>query len=242
MNCRIPAYVLGGGINGLAVIRNLGRSGITVYSVVEKRDATTYSKFCKKCYIIPKIEKDPEVLRSFFSDDNRLRAGGVLFPASDIFSLHLSKLKQELEKNYVMPVSLYETGKKLVDKREFYHSLSEFDIPFPKTCFPETLEEVRLISKDVEYPVFIKPIDSQAFSLKFRTKCFTANNADELMKFYRFASENGFAMMLQEVIPGLAAKNVYGFEGYFDQNSKLKAGFAHLRLRGWPPVFGNTLS
>ena len=164
----------------------------------------------------------------------------MLFPTSDLFSLNLSELKEELENSYHLPVSSYEVVKKLVDKKEFYQSLSEFGVPYPTTYFPETLENVRRISEEIKYPVFIKPLMSQDFFLKFHTKGFVANTANDLIKHYLFASKNRIAVMLQEVIPGLAAKNIYGIEGYFDKNSDPKAIFAHRKLRGWPPMFGNT--
>jgi len=237
---KVPAFVLGGGMNGLGVVRNLGRNGVTVYSVVERHEQVIYSKFCKKSYIVPNIEKNTSILRQFFVDVEKLKDGGVLFPTSDIYSLHLSELKEELENSYHVPLPSYEVVKKLVDKKEFYQSLSKFGVPYPITYFPESLEKVSRISREIKYPVFIKPIRSQEFQLKFHKKGFVANTANELMKHYIFALNNKIDVMFQEVIPGLAAKNIYGIEGYFDKDSEPKAIFAHRRLRGWPPMFGNT--
>jgi predicted ATP-grasp superfamily ATP-dependent carboligase len=45
---------------------------------------------------------------------------------------------------------------------------------------------------------------------------------------------------VQEIIPGLASKNIFGIEAYLDINSRPLALFAHVRARGWPPIFGNT--
>jgi D-aspartate ligase len=81
---------------------------------------------------------------------------------------------------------------------------------------------------------------SQTFWQLFRKKGFVANSEDELMKYYLLASNHKINVMFQEVIPGLAAKNIFGVEGYFDKNCDPKALFAHCRLRGWPPMFGNT--
>jgi hypothetical protein len=35
-NFKVPAYVLSSGINALGLVLNLGRNGVTVYSLVEK--------------------------------------------------------------------------------------------------------------------------------------------------------------------------------------------------------------
>jgi len=237
---RIPAIVFGGGINGLGVVRNLGRNGVTVYCVVEKKEEVIYSKFCDKYYIVPHIEEDKSVLRKFLISTGRLNSHAVLFPTSDRFSLHLSELKEEFSEDYYVPLPSQEIVRTLVDKREFYKSLSQFSVPHPGTYFPESQEDARRISTEMKYPIFVKPLLSQEFGLKFNTKGFVADSADELMKYYLLARNHRFEVIFQEVIPGLAGENMYGIEGYFDKNSDPKAIFAYRRLRGWPPVFGNT--
>ncbi len=242
MTSKLPAYVLGGGANGLGVIRNLGRNNITVYGVIENQSQKLYSKFCKKWYVVPGIEKDSLVLKAFFLDRERENVGGVIFPTSDLFALHLSEVKMYLENSYRIPVSTSEIVRKLVDKKEFYQSLSKskLNIPYPKTYFPETSDDVKKIAQDIDYPIFLKPLVTQIFVTNFRGKGFIANTPDELMNYFLVAKKNDLDMLLQEIIPGLAANNIYGVEGYFDKNSTVKAIFTHLRLRGWPPTFGNT--
>jgi predicted ATP-grasp superfamily ATP-dependent carboligase len=178
-------------------------------------------------------------LRRFLNDNKNLE-GSVLFPASDLYALGLSKLKEELENSYYIPVPTYKVVRTLADKKEFYQSLSKFNVPHPPTYFPQSSQHVRLMSKNLKYSTFVKPSYSLEFWAKFQAKGFVANSADELLKYYILALEHGVDVIFQEIIPGLAAKNIYGIEGYFDKNSDPKAIFAHCRLRGWPPVFGNT--
>jgi predicted ATP-grasp superfamily ATP-dependent carboligase len=237
---KVPAFVFGGGMNGLGVVRNLGRDGVPVYCIVERTDQVIYSSFCKKRYVVPDIEKSTSILRKFLTNFEKLKDGGVLFSTSDLYSLHLSELKEELGDSYYIPLPSDEVVRKLVNKKEFYQSLSEFGVPHPVTYFPESPEDVRRISHEIKYPVFIKPDRSQEFGLKFHKKGFVADSANELMRYYLFALNNKIDVIFQEVIPGLAAKNIYGIESYFDKDSEPKAIFAHRRLRGWPPMFGNT--
>ncbi len=236
----VPAIVFGGGMNGLGVVRSLGRKGVPVYCVVERNDPVIHSRFCKKYYIIPNIQENKSILRRFLVKIERLNDCAVLFPTSDVYSLHLSEVKEEMEGNYHLPLPSHEIVRKLVDKKEFYKFLCEFGVPHPLTFFPESPEDTRRISKEIKYPVFIKPSMSQEFSRKFHRKGFVASSANELMRHYLLALNHKIEVIFQEVIPGLAAKNIYGLEGYFDKNSNPKAFFAYCRLRGWPPVFGNT--
>ena len=46
-----PAVVLGMRINGLGVVRGLGRQGIEVYGIDKEEFLTFSSKYCKRKYI-----------------------------------------------------------------------------------------------------------------------------------------------------------------------------------------------
>jgi len=237
----IPAIVFGGGINGLGVVRNLGRNGISVDCVVDGKDPAMYSKFCRRHFVVPHIQESRSTLMRFLAKiEGGYRDYAVLFSTSDLYSLHLSYLKDELERNYYVSLPSYEVVRTLAYKREFYRSLSKCSVSHPITHFPESAEHVKKMSKEMEYPVFVKPSNSQIFSNKFQKKGFIANSRGDLMEYYLLTAKHDIDVVFQEVIPGLAADNVFGVEGYFDGNHNPRASFAHCRLRGWPPVFGNT--
>jgi predicted ATP-grasp superfamily ATP-dependent carboligase len=237
---RIPVILFGGGINGLGVVRNLGRDNIKVWCVVERKEQVVYSGFCSKYYVIPNVEGDKSTLSDFLVKLGKLIDRAVLLSTSDLFSLHLSELKEELADGFCLPLPSQEIVRTLVDKKRFYKSLDRFNVPHPMTFFPESSDDARRISKEIEYPVFVKPVSSQAFAIRFHSKGFVATSAADLINFYALARGHNLDVVFQEVIPGLAAKNVYSIEGYFDKNSVPRAFFASRRLRGWPPTFGNT--
>jgi len=235
---RNPAIVFGGGINGLGVVRNIGRNGVDVYCVVDKIDAAIYSKYCKKYFIIPYIQEDKDILSSFLNKlEKKLTDHALLFSTTDLFSLHLSDLKNELEGNYHVLLPDAEVVRTLVDKREFYQSLSKHKIPYPTTYFPKSSEDVKEISKQIKYPIFVRPSISQIFFRAFHKKGFLVNSAKDLMNYYLLASKFKIDTIIQEVISG-SAKNLYGIAGYFTRKSLPKALFAYRRLREWPPLFG----
>ena len=128
----VPAIVFGGGVNGLGVVRNLGRNGVDVHCVVDERDAVTHSKFCKKYYVVPHIQESKTVLRKFlFRIEEDLTDYAVLFPTSDLYSLHLSDLKEELEGSYYIPLASADVVRTLVEKEKFYRSLCKYSVPHP---------------------------------------------------------------------------------------------------------------
>jgi D-aspartate ligase len=146
----------------------------------------------------------------------------------------------ELENYYFVPSPAHETARILVNKKEFYKSLKTFNIPHPDTYFPESLVDLRRIASEIKYPIFVKPAISEDFYRTFYRKGFLANNKLELFRYCSLAWKNDLEIILQKIISGIDARNVYCIESYLDRSSNSKGVFVSLRVRGWPPVFGNT--
>lgn len=235
-----PAIVLGGGTTtGLGAIRSLGRAGIEVYYLGEDKEIAVYSKYCKKYFIFPRISHDKkELKRKLFKLQNRMGDAAVLFPASDSYALNISDLIDELS-GYYLPAPRKEVIEILINKRRFYHSLMKEKIPHPTTYFSENLEDVRKISRQVSYPIFIKPSMSHSFAKRFHRKGFITNSETELLDHWRLMKKADVDVMIQEVVPGPATNHVF-LDGYSDGHLNPKALFARRRLRMWPLAFGNS--
>lgn len=231
-----------GSINGLGVARNLGRNGVRVYCVAEQKSEIAYSRYCRRFFDVPQIEKSKDVLRAFLSSIKReLPYPAVLFPCSDLFCISLSQLEDEptgeLNDQYVTFGGPEAVGT-LVNKNKFYRSLDKYGIPHPTTYFPETFQDTENISKQVEYPIYLRPSISQIFGERFQKKGFVARSQAELIRYYNLASRNGFEVTIQEIIPG-PATNLVGINGYFNKMRDPQAFFAYRRLREYPQRFGN---
>ena len=229
-------------MNGLGVVRNLGRNGVDVCCVTDEKDPVIYSAFCKKRYILPHASEGEAPLRRFLAKI-RARTNGcaVLLPTSDAYCLLLSSLEDELDSGFYVPLPPYEVVRTLVDKREFYQSLSQHRVPHPVTHFPESQEEAMRISKEMGYPVFVKPCMSHVFSQKFpKRKGFVARSKEELEQLYVLMKRLGVDVLIQEIVPEPDEGNMLGVEEYFDRNHIPIASFAFRKVRGWPPTFGLT--
>lgn len=233
-----PAVVIGGGVNGLGIIRNLGRNGVDVYCVVDKKDEAIYSKYCREYFVFPRVGRDLQKLKTFLTKfKHELTCRAVLFPTSDISVLNVARLTSETS-NYLAPLPNQEVLETLVKKRKFYHSLMTRGVPHPVTLFPD-LENLKNIGKKISFPVFVKPSMSQIFSKKFGKKGFVANSERELYKYLLLLERCKIDVMVQEIVLG-SATNHYFIDGYFDKDSKPLALFARRRLRMWPLWFGNS--
>ena len=230
--------MLGGEITGLNVIRNLGINEVDVYCVVDKTDCATYSKYCKKSFIIPNIQTDKALLKTFLHEMEKTYEGAVIIPTSDLFLLNLASIENEVSNKFHTLIPKANTLRTIVEKDRFYKSLAHSAIPHPTTFFPKSIEDVEKISRTIQYPVIIKPFLSQVFSKLFNRKVFYANSAKDLLTEYKIAATKNITIVVQEIIPGLN-NELYSIAGYFDKNHNPKALFAYRRLRGWPQDFGN---
>jgi len=237
-----PAILFGpDSINGLGLVRNLGRNGVKVYCVAEKKNEIAFSRYCRRFFVVPRIEGNKEVLRAFLSKIGReLQYPAVLFPGSDLFCISLSRLRDEVGSELSGKYIFFGNTKAvetLVNKKKFYQSLDNYNIPHPITYFPETYQDIENISKQVEYPIYIRPSITQIFGARFHEKGFVVSSQKELIEKYMLVSRYKIEVMVQEIIPG-PATNLFGINGYFDKNSNPQGFFAYRRLREWPHGFG----
>ena len=235
-----PAIVFGGGINGLGITRNLGGAGVDVYCVVEGVDPVVFSRHCHKHFLIPHLTQGKNNIQSLLRElSKRVTSRPVIFATDDIGTLILSDLKSEMKDDYYFVMANREVAEKLVIKTKFYESLIENNVPYPKVFVPRGIRELETLSKEFEYPIFIRPSMSQHFSTLFRKKGFVANSYQELHRYFSIASKYKIDVMLQEIVPG-PDTNQYGISGFFNKQSKPSAFFAYHRLKSWPLSFGNS--
>jgi predicted ATP-grasp superfamily ATP-dependent carboligase len=238
-----PAIVFGGDINGLGIVRNLGRESVPVYCVLEVADPAAYSKYCRGYYVLPDFSHRPDSVRSFLSRLSRRAANrAVVFSTDDRTTLILSSLKDEMKNEYAFMVPDKQVAETLVEKNRFYESLDERRIDHPKVIHESDGSDIRTIGKELGYHVFIRPTVTQDFSEAFEgRKGFVANSEGELLDEFARVRERNIKVLFQEMIPG-PASNIHGIAGCFGHDSRPLALFGYRRLRGWPPLIGlNTL-
>lgn len=237
---RAPAIVFGGGINGLGIARNLGREGVEVDCVVDGVDAVVFSKYCRKHFLIPRFREREDSVRLFLKEfSKRVGTRVVVFATDDISTLLLSKLQSDIKDDYYFLLPSLKVAEKLIIKRKFYESLAQSTIPHPRVSVPSANDDLTKASKELNYPIFIKPSISPSFYKVFRTKGFVANSASELIKYYDLASKHGIEVIFQEIVPG-SDRRTFGVSGFFNRKSKPVALFAYHRLRAWPNMFGTS--
>jgi D-aspartate ligase len=225
--------------NSLGVIRGFGRLNIPVVYLDSKvRSISRYSRYISQRLKCPGFRKsETEFIKVLLDFGQQIDNKMVIIPAGDWDVLALSKYKKELEPFYYLPVPSYEIVHKLVNKKLFYKMLGEMQIPHPKTYFPENIDELALMGKEIAHPYIIKPAYSLSFQEEFRKKCFVVNSPQDLEQAVGRLKDKKLEVMIQEIIPGKEV--VYEFYTYFNKKSEPLAICGWDKIRHYPPDFGS---
>lgn len=234
------AFVLSLFDTGVGAIRSLGRAGIPVIGLDTDPQMPGFrSRYCeaRQC---PHPIYAPEALLTFLiAEGKRLDAPGVLFPASDAFALFLSRYRQELEAYYYFILPEANVMEAIIDKRRQYEMAARTGTPYPTTLYPQTMEEVRQIKDQLQYPAFIKPCVGHLWREKFggTHKGFKVQNPAELLARYEEIFLTGLPALVQPVILG-PNTNHFKVCAYINQQGQPLAVFTLRKLRQYPTEFG----
>ncbi|MEW6416537.1 MAG: hypothetical protein AB1480_00230 [Nitrospirota bacterium] len=237
---RVPlAVVLGCGINGLGMIRSLGRENIPIFALDPDPNAIgMYSRFISKGIVCPDPLHSESDLIDFLMDLGKTSNNTkFLFPANDSYVAAIAKAKDKLETYYKVPFPGWDVIKDIVDKENQYKRAAEYDILLPETFYPKEKKDIEEISRNVNFPVILKPAHSYAFLIKYGIKAVKCTSKDKLIEEFEKYSITGFKMIIQEVIEG-DASNLYEFQSYTNQKRDTLAMFMGRKLEQHPSDFG----
>jgi len=237
-----PVLILEGTLNGLVAARYFNKYGVTVYLVTqEKSESALFSRYYKKKYVVQSLWASNDFKRILKKVGSLTNSRLVVYAATDLAALFLSKLKNEVRDDYHFVVGDPEATEILVDKEKFYQQLEKNHVAYPTTFFPKSITEVAQIKNKLSYPVFIRPNITQLFFKEFGhpKKGFIACSPKELVHYYNLATARKVSVMFQEIIPG-PANSSFQLETYYNKEFRSTGFLARQRLRIWPSGFGNT--
>jgi len=224
-------------VGSLGVVRAFGRRGIPVAVVTwDRSHMFGYSRYIARKLTCPDpAESETQLIDFLLELGKRYDSTPVVIPTDDLGTLIISKYRDRLEQFYRPTVAPFEVIERLVNKKRLYKLLDQMAIPYPRTCFPDDISELRVIAHEFRYPYIIKPVFSHLFAREFGVKCFLINSAEELDEASERLKNKNLEIMLQDVIPG---SDIYMFYAYFDRDSKPIGICGYDKLRQSPPDFG----
>jgi predicted ATP-grasp superfamily ATP-dependent carboligase len=186
----------------------------------------------------PADERPQDWIDLLESVGSRLDAPGILFPTSDVHCLLVAQQRDRLGRYFRFLLPDAETVERIINKRSQYRIAQAAEIPIPRVCFPESIEEVRYLSAQVAYPCLLKPYKSHVGQKKLRKKLVVVHSQSELISAYERITSSGVPLMVQEVIPG-DDRALFSYLGFWDAKGSELAWLTWQKLRQYPPLYGN---
>ena len=230
------AVVLGGGLTGLAVLRELGRAGVPVLATADGDDVVSASKYFQPLPVAVPAHDD-DGIEAYFRSLELDRA--VLFPCSDSWARAVSGFPPGLQQRYPSVSAPARLVKQFADKAAFLDLVERSSVPHPRTVPLGDARDLETIDDSELSGYFLKPCDSQAFSARFGLKGFPIADRRQAKASIERAQSEGMALLAQELIPGPPTNHVF-LDGYVARDGTLTALLARRRLRMFPSDFGNS--
>ena len=180
---------------GLAIIRALGRNGLSVYGVAKNWGGIgIYSRFLEKGYILPDWKQDEE--EGYFENirkickENRI---SYIAAISEKTLFLINRYKHKLEEDVKLLLPDSDKLNLVTDKKTTYEFAEKLGIPIPKVYQIYKLQDID--SLDIAYPLIIKSkgyVSGKYQEIGYRNKILTNEKelVSELKKY-----QNGFPLI-----------------------------------------------
>ncbi len=211
--------------NSLAVIRALGKSGLTVDAGEETNFATGFfSKYCENKYIYPSPSKNTEDFINYLLDLVKKNNYEMIFPITDYTVLPIVLNKEEFSEYTIVPFPDYATLIKAMNKENTVKIALRNKIPLPRTYSIKDVGDSKL--DELEYPIILKPLRSSG-----SRGVALCNDRTEMINKYKYIFQKYGPLLIQEYIPNGGELGVYTL---FNAESKPIALSVQKRIRSYP--------
>jgi len=223
--------------SALAVTRSLGRRGIKVTVADEGgKSLAGTSRYCQASVRVPSAARSGEAFVSAIRQEVVRGKHRVVIPADDISLSLIAQARSEFEGLTALPFPDFETVQAAHDKGALTALAAEAAIPVPRTVILRGPADLESAIKQVGFPAVVKARVSR-FSHGGQWKTGGAvhyvRTAAELDDAFRAVHAVVPCPLVQEHIPG-DGRGVF----VLMNRGRLRAAFAHRRLREKPPSGG----
>lgn len=233
------AVVLGMFETGLGVVRSLGKKGVKVFGFDFKRDIGFYSKYITAEICPHPLDKQEDFVRFMIKFADGCKEKPALFITSDNFLLSVSRNIKKLSDHYLINMPKPSLIESISDKHKQYLLVEKGGIPVPKTYLPKSINALKKLADDIEYPVFIKALEVNSWRehISSTLKGFVVKNKDDLFHNYELIFRKNCSAIIQEIIKGPDTNN-HKVCLYINSKKEVLAGFTLFKIRQDPIHFG----
>ena len=236
---RLPAVVVGGGLNALGIVRSLGQAGIPVIVVDhDPKSPAMRSRYGRKqlCAAL-----EGEVFVNCLLALAEGRPGKLMLFVTEEKSVNeISVSRATLAPRFFLRLPEHERLMALMHKQGFQELAERVGAPVPRTVRLQGLDDLPLAAK-LTYPCVFKPSQKDyAYGARFK-KAYKVASPAEVAELYAQIHPVTADMVVQEWIEGSDA-DVYFCLQYVGQDGNPVSSFAGRKIRAWPPRIGGTAS
>lgn len=217
----------------LYVARSLGKKGIDVYVGESawlhphfynpRRVITFMSRYCKGYFFYPHYADS----KSFISFMAKIaKKYDALIPINEDTIIPICKNSSKFT-NILLPE--FQDLEIALDKLKVVEKCIKLGIPTPRTFAPRDYTELKKISKELTYPVFVKIRHEGLMFPRYKICHSEKSLIQEYATLQRIETP-----IIQEEVKGFGT----GLFALFDKEHKLKAYFIHRRIREYPITGG----
>lgn len=238
---RVPAVVLGGGINGLGVVRSLARARVPVWLLdLDVQRPEMRSRAAKPLRI---RALHGETLIEELEGLGKERFAGlrpVLFLTQEETVKTISHHRDRLVPFYRFSLSPPGVVDTLLHKYGFQLLAEAHNVPIPKLVHIATQADLAALD-GLRYPAVAKPGERNAEYSRHFKKAYRVENAKDAFNLVRRILTVMPDVVAQEWIAG-PDSNIHFCLQYLDHESHVVASFTGRKIRSWPPEVGGTAS
>ncbi len=218
----------------LAIVRSLGRAGCEVYVCSQHaRSIAAASRFCTSHFIVPDALADPDgFLQRLITLCRELEAD-YLMPVSEAALLAVLPSRNEFKARIPFPDAA--VFQRVADKALVLQKAESMGIPVPRQVLVRSPVDARAFPPDIAFPVAIKPSRSVAVThgTRVRGSVSYSNTLESAIDTLTQIPVNAYPVLVQQRIRGVGM----AVSVLIHQN-RLRAAFAHRRIREKPPSGG----
>jgi D-aspartate ligase len=231
------AVVAGVDVNGLGVVRSLGRAGIPIVALdTDLKRPTMATRFGKKL-LVPALSGE-RFIESLLSLAERLGQRPVLFLTQELSVATVSDARKRLAASFRFSMPDHEVMGMLLDKARFQERAESLACPVPRSV-RLTRESNYSVLEDLCFPCVLKPLTrSPAYSDRF-FKAYKVSSVSAAIEIWQDVRKVIPDVIVQEWIEG-GDSDIYFCLQYRHRSHAVS--FVGRKTCQWPPLVGGTAS
>jgi D-aspartate ligase len=235
------ALVTGASYRALAVVRSLGRRGVSVRVVRSDEHALARSsRYVRGRLAWPAGAEESRVEYLLELADREGLRGWVLMPTHDEEAALVARHRDSLARRYRLTTPSWETLRAAYDKRCTHALATRLGLPQPWTIFPERAGQLEQAAG--RFPVVLKPAYKASSNRLTVDKAWRADDAATLQRRYEEACRlvDPGILMIQELVPGDGREQLS--YAALCSEGQVVASLTARRTRQYPMDFGRASS